>query len=184
MSMLMLANGDSIGQENFIEKLKPDHIKIQYAGGIGFFSLGTGYQNRQHNLEGDLYYGYLPKSIGGVRIHSLSAKFFWIPFHLTGKKIALAEPLITGILVNYNFGKQYFINEPSYFPDHYYNFPTAINSAVLFGSRIGFNKPKKLAVYIEVLSFDRDLASFFSNTQSLRFTELFTAAFGLKFNLK
>ena len=39
----------------------PDHLMIQYAGGIGFMSIGAGYSNKNQKLEADFYYGYLPK---------------------------------------------------------------------------------------------------------------------------
>jgi hypothetical protein len=67
-------------------------------GGTGFVAVGVGYSNKNQKLEGDLYYGYLPENIGGVRIHSLSAKFVWIPINSVRGKEFILEPLTTGLV--------------------------------------------------------------------------------------
>ena len=167
----------------------PDHIKVQYAGGIGFISIGAGYSTKNKKLEGDLYYGYLPKSIGGVSIHSVSAKVTWIPVHSVSIKKYELEPLMTGLIVNYSFGKQYFSFDPPYYPYKYYSFPTAIHSAVFLGSRIGHNFPtqafvQRISVYYEILSFDREIISLVSNPKSLHITDIVTLSLGVKINLK
>jgi hypothetical protein len=170
-------------------KIKPpDHIKVQYAGGVGFISIGAGYNTKNQKLEGDLYYGYLPESIGGVSIHSISGKVTWIPIHSVSIKKYQAEPLMTGLIVNYSFGKQYFSFDPPYYPYRYYSFPTAIHSALFLGSRIGYNFPtqsyvKRISVYYEILSFDREIISFVSNTKSLKITEIVILALGVKINI-
>jgi hypothetical protein len=175
-------------QKNF--KIKsPDHIKIQTAGGIGFVAVGVGYRTKNQKLEGDLYYGYLPKSIGGVRIHSISAKFVWIPIYGVRRKKFIIEPLTTGIVVNYSFGKQYFSFDPPYYPYRYYSFPTAIHSALFLGSRLGFNFPtntfvRRLSLYYEILSFDREILSLVSNPKSLQITDIVTLSLGVKVNIE
>lgn len=169
--------------------LLPDHIKIQYAGGTGFISIGVGYSNKNQKLEADLYYGYLPESIGGVRIHSISTKFIWIPINTVRVKKYMLEPLMTGLVVNYSFGKQYFSFDPPNYPYRYYSFPTAIHSALLLGSRIGFNFPpnafvSRLSLYYEILSFDREIISLVSNPKSLHITDIATFSLGFKLNIE
>ena len=168
--------------------LLPDHIKVQYAGGTGFFAVGIGYRSTNKKLEGDLYYGYLPKSIGGVRIHSLSTKFTWIPINPIGKRKYSLEPLMTGLVVNYSFGKQYFGFDPPKYPYRYYSFPTAIHSALFLGSRIGMNMGSnssihRLSFYYEILSFDREIISLLSNPKSLHITDIVTLSLGVKVNI-
>ena len=171
-------------QQNGIKRKLPDQVNLQDACGIGLVSIGAGYSNKKDKLEGEVYYGYLPRSIGGVSIHSLSAKFIWIPFHLSIKNKYKAEPLTTGILVNYNFGKQYFGFDPEHYPYKYYSFPTAINTAIFIGSRFGFNKSGKLSVYYEVLSFDREILSLLKNTKSLDVLDILNLSFGVRIDLK
>ena len=171
-------------------KIKPpDHIKVQYAGGMGFISIGAGYSTKNQKLEGDLSYGYLPKSVGGVRIHSISGKFTWIPVNSVSIEKYQVEPLMTGLIVNYSFGKQYFSFDPPYYPYRYYSFPTAIHSALFLGSRIGHDFPthsfvQRLSFYYEILSFDREIISLVSNPKSLNVTDIVTLSLGVKMNIK
>ena len=184
---LLVTTGKISAQKKGFKISPPDHIKVQYAGGMGFISIGAGYSTKNQKLEGDLYYGYLPESIGGVSIHSISGKVAWIPIHSVSIKKYQVEPLMTGLIVNYNFGKQYFSFDPPYYPYRYYSFPTAIHSALFLGSRIGYNFPtqsyvKRISVYYEILSFDREILSFVSNTKSLKITDIVTLALGVKIN--
>ena len=169
--------------------LLPDHIKVQYAGGTGFIAVGIGYSSKNQKLEGDLYYGYLPESIGGVSIHSISTKFIWIPINSISRKKYVLEPLMTGLVVNYSFGKQYFSFDPANYPYRYYSFPTAIHSALFLGSRIGFNFPpntfvSRLSLYYEILSFDREIISMVSNPKSLHITDIASLSLGFKLNIE
>jgi hypothetical protein len=170
-------------------KIKPpDHIKVQYAGGLGFISIGTGFSSKNQKLEADLFYGYLPESIGGIRIHSISGKVTWIPVHSITIKKYEVEPLMTGLIVIYSFGNQYSGFDPPYYPYRYYSFPTAIHSAVFLGSRIGFNFPsntfvRRVSLYYEILSFDREILSLVTNTKSLRITDIVTLSLGVKINI-
>lgn len=185
---LLVSTGKISAQKKGFKIKPPDHIKIQYAGGLGFISVGAGYSTKNQKLEGDLYYGYLPESIGGVSIHSISGKVTWIPIHSVSIKKYQVEPLMTGLIVNYSFGKQYFSFDPPNYPYRYYSFPTAIHSALFLGSRIGYNFPtqsyvKRISVYYEILSFDREILSFVSNTKSLKITDIVTLALGVKINI-
>lgn len=180
---LLLTGTLAAQKKNF--NIKPDHIKIQYAGGTGFIALGAGWRNRNQKLEADLYYGYLPKNIGGVTIHSVSAKFIWMPLHtINGKRLWL-DPLLTGIVANYSFGDQYFAFDPPNYPYRYYSFPTSIHTALMLGSRIGTNFPphsfmKGISFYYELLGFDRDIISLASNPKSLHVSDIITLSLGIK----
>src|SRR6187399_104395 len=186
----LLITSEKISAQKKGFKIKPpDHIKVQYAGGMGFISIGAGYSTKNKKLEGDLYYGYLPKSVGGVSIYSISAKVTWIPVHSVSVKKYELEPLMTGLIVNYSFGKQYFSFDPPYYPYKYYSFPTAIHSAFFLGSRIGHVFPthafvQRISVYYEILSFDREIISLVSNPKSLHITDIVTLSLGVKINLK
>lgn len=163
-------------------KLLPDYVKVQYAGSIGFVSIGTGYQNRRDRLEGDLYYGYVPKSVGGVYIHALSAKITWHPV----KKIALKSfelrPLSLGVLVSYTFGPQYFLFWPEDYPFSYYHTSTALHTGVFVGGRVDkvLRSRKKLGLYYELGATDKEMASYLGNMHSLGISDILNLAVGVK----
>lgn len=162
--------------------LLPDHVKVQYAGGIGFTSLGLGYQSRNDKVEGDFYYGYVPKSVGGVYIHAVSSKLTWhLLKKVEGKSLEL-RPLSAGVLVSYTFGKQYFLFSPENYPYSYYDFPTALHGGVFIGGRL--DKPlrsgRKVGLYYELGSNDREITSYLNNRSSLRITDILNLALGIK----
>ena len=185
----LLCKPEILGAQKKSFNLLPDHVKFQYAGGTGLISVGAGYSNKNEKLEADLYYGYLPESIGGVRIHSISAKFIWLPINAVRVRKYMLEPLMTGFVVNYSFGKQYFSFDPPNYPYRYYSFPTAIHSALFLGSRAGITLPTnsfvhRLSIYYEIVSFDREIISLVSNPKSLHITDVITLALGVKMNIE
>jgi hypothetical protein len=186
--LLMMADSLSAQKKNLRIK-PPEYVKLQYAGGTGFISVGAGYSSKNQKLEGDLFYGYLPESIGGVRIHSLSIKCNWIPIYVVATKKYGLEPLMIGLLINYSFGKQYFSFDPPNYPYRYYSFPTAIHSALFFGSRAGIKFPAKsfihrLSFYYEILSFDREIISLLSNPKSLHVGDIISLSLGTRLSFE
>lgn len=163
----------------------PHHVKTQFAGGIGFVSIGAGYANKKEKLEADLFYGYVPESLGGVTIHAATAKFAWWPFKaIPMSKVAL-KPLAAGLLVNYTFGKQYFGFTPRYYPFSYYDHPTSVHAGVFIGSQLQTKKKakgpiKQWALYYELLTYDVELVSYLGNTHTLSPADIVTLGIGVK----
>ena len=56
--------------------LRPDFVTTQYAGSIGFVSVGAGYNIFKDKARTSLQYGYVPHSEGGV-LNILSAKLLF-----------------------------------------------------------------------------------------------------------
>ena len=56
----------------------PDYLKLQYAGLLGFVSVGAGY-NFTPRYDGTLYFGVLSETFGGssVYVQTLSYKSSW-----------------------------------------------------------------------------------------------------------
>ncbi len=156
----------------------PHHAKIQFAGSIGFISIGTGYEFAKKKLQGDFFYGHVPKQVGGINIHSITAKLTWLPVSI--QKSDLKFDLLTvGILVNYAFGKQYDISRASF---DYYGFPTAAHLALLAGAGITKNK---IGLYYEVGTTDRELISFVSNLKGgIKFYEIINIGIGARVRLR
>jgi len=61
-------NSDSARYKKFL----PDYVKIQFAGGIGFVSMGVGYTFFNQKLEVSYLYGYVPESVSTDDLHSVS----------------------------------------------------------------------------------------------------------------
>lgn len=166
-------------------KLLPDFVKVQYAGSIGFTSFGLGYQTRKDRLEGDLYYGYVPKSVGGVHIHALSGKGTLQLINKVKLKSIELRPLALGAVVSYTFGKQYFGFSPDNYPFSYYDFPTALHIGGFIGGRVDkvLKTGRKVGLYYELGSTDKEIASFLANRRSLHPTDILNLGVGIRTSL-
>lgn len=175
------------GQDSSFNKLRPQHYMLQYAGGIGFFSAGIGYSNKKDWLEGDLYYGYVPKSIGGVTIHAFSGKLGLTPFSFSKGQYRI-KPVTSGIIISYTPGKQYFGFSPDNYPFDYYGFPTSFHAGIFLGGQImqskQIEKKNQLGLYYELISFDRQLISFINNFKALKIADIINIGIGIKMSFK
>lgn len=161
---------------------RPDQVKVQYAGGTGFLSLGAGYQNKKQSLEGDLFYGYVPKSVGGVTIHMVTGKVTGQVLRTLNLRGYELRPLDLGISLTYTFGPQYFLFDPEYYSYAYYGFPTALHSGLFAGGRLSRRvHSHNIGVYYEVGTTDRELISWAQNTRALPVKEILHLAVGIRY---
>jgi hypothetical protein len=116
-------------------KYLPDYMKLQYAGGIGFLSLGAGYTFIQQRLDISFFYGYVPK---GMSIHSLHS----ISIQLTAKflkyKVKNVEilPLNFGWYVHHTFGNQFWVTLPDKYTKGYYWWSPGRTAGIFLGGEI------------------------------------------------
>ena len=162
--------------------IAPDHIKFQYAGGIGFLAIGLGYESKKGKTEGDFFYGYVPKKPGGIEIHAVTGKFTWSPLKIINKGVIQIKPLSFGVLLNYTFGDQYFLFSPENYPYSYYGYPTALHAGAFIGGQINGKplKAKQLGLYYELGIYDVELASYLSNSKGLKLGDILNLGIGVK----
>lgn len=178
---LLLLSLMAIAQPGKRPGITPDHLKLQYAGSIGFISVGAGYEWAKKKIHGDLYYGYVPAGVGGVDIHSVSAKFTWLPVSKKLENDVKLDLLTTGFLVNYAFGRNYHLFSRTKYSFVYYGFPTAAHVAVFLGGAIS---RKKLGLYYELGITDRDLSSYVTNANAIGFFEIVNIGIGARYSLR
>lgn len=133
----------------------PDQYNVQYAGGIGFMSVGFGYQIFPRYSPA-LYYGYLSESVGGSinTVHTISLKN---TFLLTRQPLwGILNPT-AGISVNWGHTNNTFDNLPDYYPEEYY-FQNQIHFAPFVGAELKFKLNQSAfeawGVYAEVSALD------------------------------
>jgi hypothetical protein len=157
----------------------PDHMKLQVAGTIGLFAAGFGYESRNEKMNYDFFYGYVPEDIGGVQIHSVTGKFTWAAVSIKRMNHRI-DILSTGFLVNFAFGKQYYLISPPNYPASYYGFPTSAHTALFLGSGV---RIKRLGIYYELLTTGKELVSFIPNLYSLKLSDILSFGVGLRYGL-
>jgi len=170
----------AFAQSKQLIRLLPDHLNAQFAGGIGFVSVGAGYETRNHRWHGDFYYGYVPESVGGIEIHSVTAKLTWAAASSQLRKDVRVDWVTAGVLANYVFGKQYFLFDPDRYPYSYYGFPTAAHIGMSVGSAVYHGR---FGLYYELGTTDRFVVSYIRNTHSLSFFDIMHLGIGMKYSI-
>lgn len=140
-------------EQKLINKMfKPNYINLQYAGNLGLGSIGVGYisRNEKHNLG--LSYGYLPSSLNGVEVHTVSVKGAF-----NFKKHKLSERTFVNVYAGtnllYSITENTYLKFPSYFPSDYY-FANAVHLAPFLGLKVGSRKNRSKFSYIELGTLD------------------------------
>lgn len=149
--------------ESVWNKIIPSHTKIQYAGSMGFLSLGVGWDyGKKDQWETDIFLGFLPEySTDKVKV-TMTLRQNYMPWHINiGSKGFSFEPLSSGIYFTTIFGRKYWATNPDYYPDGYYGFSTRFRINVYLGQRFTYALPsskrffaRAMTLYYEVSSND------------------------------
>ncbi len=138
ISFILLLTVGSLGAENSKKRFNfiPDFAKIQFAGNVGFISVGAGYSfwNDKYNMS--FIYGYVPESKGGTEIQSFTNKNTFRLYSLKLNQSVVS--FTTGGFVNFETGKNSYLTLPDHYPSDYYE-----TNSFHFGVYAGvkYNKP-------------------------------------------
>ncbi|QHL86957.1 hypothetical protein GU926_05705 [Nibribacter ruber] len=167
----------------------PYYAKAQFAGDIGFLSVGVGRESFNRRLNTDLSVGYLPESIGGDAIFTVALKSTMLPLKPVRLKSLDWYFITAGAQVSYTFGDEYFAWEGylSRYPNSYYRFSTALSVYVFAGGQVDFARVPKLqkfSAYYEVGAPGEYVISYIQNPRYLSLPKIFHLALGLKMALR
>jgi len=162
--------------------LVPDYGKFQFAGNIGFFSLGAGYEFLQRTVQADFMYGFVPKSEGGKEIHSITLKMTIAPGRIYLGKGYEWVPVQFGGFANFAIGDNYKLIWPGYYPRNYYH-STSFNSGEFIGMRIGKKLSEnsvidKIDIYAEIGTLTIYIHDYI-NSDYIDFGDIFNLALGV-----
>jgi hypothetical protein len=163
----------------------PDHIKLQFAGNIGFISGGPGYLSRNKTLETDVLFGFLPQKYGGDALITITAKTTYSPWRIPLKNQYYIAPFSLGAYLSYTFGPQFDSKWPSYYPSGYYWWATSFRPGAYVGGKIGreaivSKKRRGLELYYELGSYDLLMISYVQNTKYLKLSDIVSLSLGVK----
>lgn len=177
---------------NFWNRMVPRYIKVQYAGTIGFLSVGTGWdygKNRQ--WETDVMLGYIPKYSTRRGKVSFTLKQNFIPWNscIGNKRLTQFQPLRCGLFFNTVYGEEFWTREPSRYPSGYYNFSTRIRTGLFIGQSISRTvngsrnrSYKRVSLYYELVSSDIYIISYFTN-RYLKLQDILSLSIGIKWQI-
>lgn len=148
---------------DFWNKLIPRYAKIQYAGSMGFISIGTGWDyGKNKQWETDFIIGYVPKYTTSDGKLTFTLKQNFIPWrHKLGNrnKGFTFEPLACGAYINTLFGHNYWTREPDRNSNGYYTFATKLRFNIYIGQRITYRIPEKNRRFDRSITFFYELSS-------------------------
>ncbi|MGO1243199.1 MAG: hypothetical protein ACTJHT_05905 [Sphingobacterium sp.] len=167
---------------SFFYKIMPSNVKIQYAGNIGMFSAGIGYQTKNKKWKADLFYGVVPSKYADSPIHSVTLKGKYATLYRKYEKQNIAVNwLNVGMFYNYSFGDKYFLSLPHHYDNGYYYFPTALNVSIFIGSEARINN---WGIYYELGATDKRVINYVKNASAVDFSEMWNLGIGIVYHLK
>ncbi len=162
----------------------PRHLKIQYAGSIGFFSVGAG-TRIGGSYEPSLYYGLLANGFGGssVTVHTISIKN---SFYLTETPWVNHFYPKVGVSFNLGFTNNTFRKLPPHYSNSYY-FQNGIHVAPFWGGewRVAMKNRyfKGAGFYFEFSALDAYLLEAI-RTEYVNMTDVWSLALGFTVYLR
>lgn len=168
--------------------LIPTHNKIQFAGNMGMFSFGTGWNYGQRDQwETDILWGFIPKHDSHRTKLTMTLKQNYIPWSLDLKKGFSVEPLSCGFYFNTVFGHEFWVQEPGRYPNGYYGFSSKIRTHIFLGHRLTYDIDEKRRFFAKSVTFFYELSTCDlllisrATNRYLRARDYLSLSFGLKF---
>ena len=180
------------GQKNYRAgwgKLIPEYGKLQYAGNMGFLSIGGGWDyGKKKQWETDILVGFLPHYSTAKNKITFTFKQNYIPWKLDAGSKFTVEPLTTGLYLNTIWGRDFWIKELEKYPSSYYAFSSKIRINVFVGQRITYKFKedreifKSATFFYEVSTNDLNLLSAVKNSY-LKPKDYLVLSLGLKLQI-
>jgi len=168
--------------------LIPAYLKIQYAGNMGMFSIGTGWQyGKNKQWETDIFFGFIPKHQSKKAKLTFTLKQNFIPWKTYETKRFHFEPLSCGIYFNSVFSDEFWSNAPDKYPNGYYWFSTKVRTNIFIGQRITLKIPHNRRKFARSITFFYEISTHdFAIIQAVKNSRLtpkdyISLSFGTKF---
>lgn len=167
-------------------KLIPTQLKIQYAGDMGFLSLGPGWDlGKKHRWEINTFVGFIRETNVSPTHITFTLKQTYKPFRVSlGEKFEL-EPLTAGFYITKVFGQYFWQRLPDRYPKGYYFWALNTRFNVFLGEAITFRFSKylsgdTLSLFYEFNTNDLYIISAINNDY-LNIMDIINLSFGVKF---
>lgn len=170
-------------------KLIPSYSKLQFAGGMGLVSVGTGWEyGKNRQWETELLLGLIPKHSSKRAKVTLTLKQNFTPWRVPLRGRFALEPLSTGLYLNTVLGGEFWMKNPDRYPQGYYWFSTRLRIHVFVGQRIRFNIPENrrwflssITAFYELSTCDLYVIQAVRNSY-MKASDVLRLSFGLKCN--
>jgi hypothetical protein len=184
---MMLIAPAAFPQGKLAKAITPDKVIVQYAGSIGYMSLGLGYDLFNEHAELSFHYGYVPEVKGG-ELNIATLKFGYKPFKLKISDGLLLRPFNPVVFGSYTFGKEFgFRFDPDQYPKGYYFWSPSLRGHLGATSELEIiadksSSIKSITLFTEANTNDLYMVSWYENRTSTPFYKIFHLGFGVKMN--
>jgi len=182
---LLIGLQTAVGQTSFVKAIVPDQVNLQYAGSIGYMSIGAGYNLFNEKAALSFHYGYVPEVKGG-ELHITAVKFEYKPFAIRIKDKLVFHPVNPVIFASYTMGKNFGLSfDRNQYAKGYYFWSPALREHIGITSELKIlgdrsSKIKAISIYTEANTNDLYLISWYANRTSTPFYEIFHLGFGMR----
>lgn len=178
----------TVSFESFSQKKNwavPDFGVAQYAGSIGYFSIGAGYDVFKSNARFSMHYGIVPKNVGG-ELNVISAKVFFKPASFTVWNRVKLNPFDVGVMGSYHYGDKFDEQWPEGSKGYYWWHP-ALRLHLAMESSLTYIFPKdhrlkSITGYFEFNTNELYFISYIQNTHTIRFWDIVKIGTGCRIN--
>lgn len=179
-----------INRETRWSRLMPRIFTVQYAGGIGMFSAGIGWEyGRSKQWETHLMIGFTPKRYNYHTYWTLTLREMYNPWRLGVKGKWNVSPLSVNLGINSILHNDFWTTEPDRYPSGYYGFSSRLRFHLGVGQRFTVVVPEqkrfmssRLTVYYEVSTCDLYVRQKILN-KSIPLKDIITLGVGLQWTI-
>ena len=186
LSLILLCSFQTtFAQSKFVKAIIPDQANIQYAGSIGYMSLGAGYNLFKEKAALSFHYGYVPETKGG-ELHITAIKFEYKPWAIRIKDKVIFHPFNPVVFLSYTMGKNFGLSfDRDQYAKGYYFWSPALREHLGVSSEVKIlgdrsSKIKAISIYTEANTNDLYMVSWYANRTSTPIYEIFHLGFGMR----
>lgn len=167
--------------------IRPDFLQLQYAGSIGYFSLGAGYNVMAKKGLASFHFGHVPNYAGGP-LNIFSGRFLFVPRTYRLSDRVTLSPYNAGLTMSYHLGSSFNSSWPQHrYPESYYWWQTSFRLHVNFQPALTIQLSdhtvfKSVSAYFDLNSNELYAVSFGKNTHTLSFWDILMLGAGVRLN--
>ena len=181
-------------KKSLSERFTPNVAVVQYAGNIGMFSVGVGWEYGKEKWLTEVLLGYVPHYHHTQSLNTLTLRQYYspwninIPIPLLKKGQLKLTPLTVGVRANIVlFDGDFWTDEPrSHYGGSYYRFSTRVRFSFTTGHRLTYEFPEDwkrwgegVEMYYEFSSNELGIISAIPN-RHIHFKDILTLGVGAR----
>lgn len=170
------------------EKIMPEQHLVQFAGGMGMFNFGSGWEyGSQRQWETDILVGFIPRFSSDKIAFTVTLKQNYLPWKIALGKHFSFHPLTCGLYINTVLDPEFWVTEPEKYPNAYYKFSTRIRFHAFVGEQLNYapipSRPNTgISFFYELSACDLYLITALPN-KTLSFADIVGLSIGVKIRL-